>query len=130
MRRRPPRSTLTDTLFPTRRSSDLVAIVGNLDAGHALERGGGGGIGQLADILRDDRIDRLDRILLDLGGAFQRRADAGDDDGVLSRLVRQSGLRSRRSKIGRALCGERWCQHGWISGVAVSVKQNHTSENT
>src|SRR3546814_10169343 len=94
MRRRPPRSTLTDTLFPTRRSSDVVAIVGNLDAGHALERGGGGGIGQLADILRDARIDHLDRILLDLGGAFQRRADAGDDDGVLSRLVRQSGLRS------------------------------------
>src|SRR3546814_2068593 len=43
----------------------VVAIVGNLDAGHALERGGGGGIGQLADILRDDRIDHLDRILLE-----------------------------------------------------------------
>src|SRR3546814_19943043 len=37
-----------------------------------------------------------------------RSADAGDDDGVLSRLVRQSGLRSRR-RIGlilaHGLCG-------------------------
>src|SRR3546814_12942634 len=39
----------------------VVAIVGNLDAGHALERGGGGGIGQLADILRDDRRTEVRR---------------------------------------------------------------------
>src|SRR3546814_8782379 len=39
----------------------VVAVHGDLDAGHALERGGGGGIGQLADVLCDDRIDHLHR---------------------------------------------------------------------
>src|SRR3546814_10551474 len=36
MIRRPPRSTRTDTLFPTRRSSDLVEIEGRGDLGRAV----------------------------------------------------------------------------------------------
>src|SRR3546814_20597155 len=38
MLRRPPRSTRTDTLFPTRRSSDLVIAAANLARGGAPGR--------------------------------------------------------------------------------------------
>ncbi len=82
----------------------VVAVYRHLDAGYALERGGSGGIGKLADVLRDDRIDDLHRLALDIGGALERAADAGDDDripGVFLRRVDQRVAGDGAVRVGR-----------------------------
>ena len=38
-------------------------------------------VGQLADVFRDDRIDELRRVLLQLQSTLQAGADAGDNNG-------------------------------------------------
>src|SRR3546814_2339554 len=49
----------------------IVIVVRHLNARHALERRCDGRVGKLADVLRHDRIDDLNRLLLHLGGALE-----------------------------------------------------------
>jgi hypothetical protein len=52
----------------------------HLDAGHALQRGGGSRIGELADVFGYDRINDLRGFALDRGGLFQALAQTGNDN--------------------------------------------------
>ena len=58
-----------------------AAAVGDLHAGHSLQRFDDVVVGQLADVLGDDRLDDLRVFLLVLQALAQRLADTGDDDG-------------------------------------------------
>jgi len=69
-----------------RAGSGAVRIV-DLDARDARERFGRGHIGQLADVLGDDRIDDLVRIFLDRLRRFETALDRGDDDRVVGRRI-------------------------------------------
>ena len=85
-----------------------VNVAVQAHARHAIERFGKVGRGQLADILGKDGVAERHRILLGVGSALQRPADAGHDDvgdfilrrggGGLRRgvLLRESGLRARQ----------------------------------
>src|SRR3546814_8424101 len=85
MIRRPPRSTRTDTLFPSRRSSDLVLGAGEMGEAMVLglAKAGAGDIA-LANRTWDHAVDLADRVggrairLLDVPGAL------ADVDALLS----------------------------------------------
>src|SRR3546814_6403317 len=61
MSRRPPRSTRTDTLFPTRRSSDLCALLAlhGDHRGGALRRGRAVPAGAVREVMMTPRKDSL-----------------------------------------------------------------------
>ena len=61
---------------------------GDLDAGDALQRLGDVRIGKLADVLGGDHVHHLRRVTLDVGGLFERGANARDDDFLVRRIGR------------------------------------------
>ena len=77
-----------------------AGVAGDLDAGDARERFGRGHVGQLADILGDDRIDDLVGILLDRLRGLEALADRRDDDVLLARAT----LGGDRLGARRVLC--------------------------
>src|SRR3546814_13376605 len=99
MIRRPPRSTRTDTLFPTRRSSDLIdglkAQIAELEA-RLVEQ------------------DAALRRVLDLLIEWVERDPENAPNPANSKVW---------AEIGRASCRERVCQYVEISVVAVSLKK-------
>ena len=86
----------------------FTAAAGHRHAGDALERGGSEGVGQLADILGDDRVDDALGLALDPLRSLEAAAQTGDDDrvlilrGVIDRLLlgvgRGFGLGKSRSR--------------------------------
>ena len=79
---------------------NLQAFAGDLardrDTRNAVERFGDVGVGELADVLGEDRIDEADRPLLRVGRAPEARPITGDDD-VAARIGRARRPRLRRS---------------------------------
>ena len=74
----------------------VTARACDLHAGHALQRFRSTVVRQLADVLRDDGIDDLDRLLFDLLRALDAGAHARDDD-FLDRFRRGRLLRDGNS---------------------------------
>ena len=75
------------------------------DAGQAGDRFGDADVRQLADVFGRDGLDNRGRILLDVDGAFDAAADAGDRDlveglGVFRFLLRRAFLGLRRVRRG------------------------------
>ncbi len=101
---------------------DLVVVADHhLHARHALQRRGGGVVRELADILGDDGIDDLIRVLLDLRGRIEAGAQTEHHDllEVLAARFRRPGLGLRR---------ERPSQHGRRRhGAQNRISQSHTS---
>src|SRR3546814_15398619 len=106
MIRRPPRSTRTDTLFPTRRSSDLgVAISNEVPADAPC-------------LVAQPR--RLRQILLNLmtnsvkfsppGTTVSVRLDI-DDEGLCLQIIDRGRGMEPKEEIGRGSCRERVCQY-------------------
>src|SRR3546814_7367955 len=105
MIRRPPRSTRTDTLFPTRRSSDLAHDA----AGDAAGPGGDAALVDDEDVLAAALAARRQRL-----GQVQRgreAVDAGaDDDNAAAVGKRHGGLLQERrfgSSLRRAMRSRR-----------------------
>src|SRR3546814_6704257 len=96
MIRRPPRSTRTDTLFPTRRSSDL-RVPCDVSLGLPRAAQGGGRDAALDGADRAvDRRDRADRVQLHVPRAAALCAPRGADragDGTDGRAGYQAGVR-------------------------------------
>src|SRR3546814_14966913 len=98
MIRRPPRSTRTDTLFPTRRSSDLHLLLEVDQRGFGRTRCLVAGLERL---LAHDLLE-IRRKAVEPGGAGY---DAGDqvDMTALGQVL--------GDQIGRASCRDRGCQY-------------------
>src|SRR3546814_18632028 len=120
MIRRPPRSTLTDTLFPYTtlfRSLDHD-VVGQLRqraafVQHALEVDGG-----------DLRADRAGNDVADFLQHFEEVAAAfGDARRIGGDAVDPAGRGAVANQNGRASCRERVCQYVYVSGGADSLKK-------
>ena len=82
----------------------------DLHAGDALQRFGGVGVGQLADVLRLYRVDDLVGIALDRLRRADALAHAGDDDIGWTIRLAGSGL---RSLLSRCRCAETHRGHGY-----------------
>src|SRR5690606_5193185 len=106
-----------------------AAAVGGLYAGHALQRLDQVVVGELADVLGDDRIDDLHRALLDLQRVDHARAQAAHFDalqfgGACGRVGRARGVRIVRRGAGLQLLrsggqgGQRKQQRGRKRGTA------------
>src|SRR3546814_14208068 len=121
--RRPPSSTRTDTLLPYTtllRSAELragaIAQLDELELAHFIGAG----------------LSRRDDIALDRGdivGVVRRRILVEPRDGLFAapaqRMDAGIGDEAARAhqQLGRASCGDRGCQYGYISGGAVSLKK-------
>jgi hypothetical protein len=82
----------------------LAVAALDLHAGDTLQRLGRVGVGQLADILRLDRVDDLVGIALDRLGGAKALAHAGDDDVLvadrcLGGLIGGQGLGRLRGRL-------------------------------
>src|SRR3546814_13290474 len=123
MIRRPPRSTLTDTLFPyttlfrslhLQHQARQQAEAEVEDESHRDE--GRGELEAEKEGLRHHAGDHLRNV------AHQQRLAGNEDLVDLDDAAQQ--------QIGRASCRERVCQYVSISGVAVSLKKNKHNKNT
>jgi hypothetical protein len=87
------------------RADDFVIVAHrDLDTGHALQCRRDGGIGELADVVGDDRVDDVIGSTLDIGRLAERSAKARDDDIV--------AIARRRRRLGRAIGGRRGLRLG------------------
>jgi hypothetical protein len=80
-------------------SRRLAAAAGHGDAGHAGQRGRGEGVGQLADILGDDRIEYRIGVALDRGSGFEAATQASDDDRLIGFSLSRRDRRLHRHLI-------------------------------
>src|SRR3546814_19870069 len=116
MIRRPPRSTRTDTRFPTRRSSDLLLLHSLLD-----DLGDTAVVDErryLLDVVDRAELDELLRPRGHGGDILRLRVGEGEVIRELSRIVKSSTGRvvhredvGVSRQIGRASCRERVCQY-------------------
>src|SRR3546814_6807751 len=103
MRRRPPRSTRTDTLFPYTtlfRSVEAVEAVGGADAGADLLLAAGG------DLVHDVWVGQMraghpDHVELALRDGVARRGHVGDARGVEHRKARLGAHLAAEVEVGR-----------------------------
>src|SRR3546814_18470690 len=120
MIRRPPGSTLTDTLFPyTTLFRSTVNLIDEEQGALARRRhllGIGEGLSEIGDA-REDRRQRCEAHTHGFGEQPRDRRLAG------ARRPPEYDRRQLPCEIGRASCRERVCQYGLILGVAVSIKK-------
>src|SRR3546814_21048708 len=104
MIRRPPRSTRTDTLFPTRRSSDLIA-----PQAEAVDRALDRPIAALRLRIMGDKEGVVGVIVIGGANVACRLRLAVHVENQRSRIA--VGDQRQMNQIGRASCRERVCQY-------------------
>src|SRR3546814_16346745 len=117
MLRRPPRSTLTETLFPI---TTLFRV--DIDADNAqrvadeINASGGKAVYLPLDLAREDSV----KALFNEVDARFGRLDVLHNNAADTRAEQMA-----MDKIGRASCRERVCQYGKVSVVAVDLKKTN-----